>query len=247
MYIDNMTFVLFFPKMEKVRARALELESALEEYFEAPFTILPIPEDAPPEIPRIIAKSHNGHSQLTVSLINLQLEMNFDDSYNEEISTCFDYLKTRVEVLKGVMSKFCDQSFLFSGISARVILNKDVEDTMSFLKNKFVGIESTIEPYNVTNKVAYVLEDAYYLNLTIANVRTYEGKVGEGITKPEIREISNHVAVEVDVNDKFGYNHNKEHRCTNDSISFINNTVEQFIKHELCKVLLKGEIMYDKQ
>lgn len=244
MYIDTMSFVLFFPKIEKIRQKSTELEESLKKYFLSPFTLLPIPEDVPPEIPRIIAESPNGHSRFTMSLINLQLDINFDDMYNEEIGLCFDYLEDRVELINDVIKECCNNIFLFAGVSARVILNNDIPNTMEFLSEKFVGIKSRIEPYNINNKVAYVLEDAYYLNFNIANMRVYEDNHPATRIKPKLTQVSNQVSVEIDINDKYGYNHNQEYQCTEDSINYIIKLSKEFIQNELCNVLLKGEELY---
>ena len=41
-------------------------------------TVLPIPDDAPLEIPRIIIKSLNEHSQLNISPIATTLQINYN-------------------------------------------------------------------------------------------------------------------------------------------------------------------------
>ena len=47
----------------------------------SPFNLMPIPNEAPPEFPRITATSKNGHSQLMVSGNNVQVTTMFDSHF----------------------------------------------------------------------------------------------------------------------------------------------------------------------
>ena len=92
MIIDNICFSLSFERIQNFRQQILDIEKKLGDHFITPLNILPIPDDAPPEIPRIIARSKQNHTELIVSSNNLQISTKFDDNYNKKIDKCFEYM-----------------------------------------------------------------------------------------------------------------------------------------------------------
>ncbi|GAA0864566.1 hypothetical protein [Paraclostridium tenue] len=242
MKIDNIGFNLYMPKVDNIRRFAYDIEQELKEYFITPFNIIPIPDDAPEEIPRIIAKSQNGHSELSISSININLNIEFDDIYNRDIDRCFDYIKERISKLIDVFSKYSDGKFLFSGIISRVIID-DIEDPIGFLSNNFLNVKSNNKLYNMSEKMAYLLDDTYYLNFNIYNIRTFEGVISENKVKPDVKEISHYMSIDIDMNDKYGYNHNEDHICTKDTIDHIIKSIKYNINQNINNIIEKKELI----
>lgn len=242
MKIDNIGFNLFIPKLNNIRQLYMEIENGLKEYFFAPFTILPIPEDVAEEVPRIVAKSKNGHSELVVSLINVQLTIQFDDNFNKDIEMCFDYILQRINKVIEVFGKYSNDTFLFSGITARIILD-DIDDPIEFLNNNCLKVKSSEKMYNASTKFAFLIEDKYFVNFNIYNLRTFEGIVNEGAIKPNVNELSNKLAIEMDINDKFGYNHNDDHICTKTTINHIIDITKRNIYNNTDNILKGKELI----
>lgn len=220
MKIESMGFNLYVPKITSIMQVAAEIERELGDCFLTPFTTVSIPSDAPEEIPRMIARSHNGHSELTVSLINVSLNVNFDDIFNKDIEKCFEYMNNRIDKLVEIFSKYSEGKFIFSGITSRIILDK-INTPMEFLSKNFVNVKSIIKPYNMSEKITYLIEDKYFLNFNVYNLRTFEGLMHENSVKPEVKEVSHYIAIDIDINDKYGYNHNDEHISTKETIKYI--------------------------
>lgn len=238
MKIDNIGFNLYMPKIDNLRLKSQEIEKKLIEYFE-PFSILPIPEDAPEEIPRMIAKSYKHHSELVISLINVQLNINFDDKFGFDES--FDYAKTRVDAIVDIFSEFSQGNFIFAGVTARVIIEE--EEPIDFLEKNFLNVKSSIRPYNMSEKIAYLLEDKYFLNFNIYNLRTFEGVFLGNKIKPEVKETSHVLAVEVDMNDKYGFNHNEDHTCKKETIQYTLDKIKNYTRINIEKMLSGGDLI----
>ncbi|PWW99187.1 hypothetical protein CYK75_10755 [Clostridium perfringens] len=243
MRIESIGFNLFIPKMNNIRQYYNEIEQNLKEYFVTPFTLVPIPDDAPEEIPRIIAKSKNGHSELQISLINVQLNIGFDDNlnFNSDINKCFSYTQERINRIVDTLGKYSNDVFLFSGITTRII--KDNQNPIKFLNDKFLNVKSNVDLYSISNKFTYLLEDKYFLNFNIYNLRTFEGIINEHNIKPEINEISNNLCIEIDMNDKYGFNHNREHLCTRNTIEHIINMIKNNINNNIDMILNNKELV----
>mgnify|MGYP001624269868 FL=1 len=74
MKVKNIKCSLFFQRIEAPRSKIDKLEaSSLSQHFIVPFNPQPIPNDAPPVLPRITATSINGDYDLMLSQINVQL------------------------------------------------------------------------------------------------------------------------------------------------------------------------------
>ena len=64
----------------KIRRNVNQIEDLLQDYYGTP-QVMPIPDDFAAEAPRIILKSHNGHSQISFSQISMDFTVNFDGAY----------------------------------------------------------------------------------------------------------------------------------------------------------------------
>ena len=78
MIIQSCAFTIHFPHNTKIREHLFELEKHFTD-FQKPFTLVPLPPDAPMEIPRIVAATEHGHSQLTICGNSAQLVTNFEN------------------------------------------------------------------------------------------------------------------------------------------------------------------------
>lgn len=234
--MESIGFNLFMPKLSDIRKKSITIEERLKEHFFTPFSILPIPDEAPEDIPRIIAKSKNGHSDISISLINAKLHINFDDNFNTDIEKCFVYIKEKIDKLVDIFGEYSSGKFIFSGITSRVVIDCE-HSPIDFLNSKFLNVKSDIIPYNISNKFTYLLEDTYYLNFNIYNLRTFEATFSEVKLKPDIKESGHYLTIEIDMNDKHGYNHNVDYLCTKQSIYHIINSVKYNINTNINNIL----------
>lgn len=241
MLVDSLSFNLFIPKINNIRGSIERFEDALKEDFATPFTILPIPDDAPEEIPRIIAKSRNGHSELSISLINANLKINYDNNFNRSYEMCFEYIKGKIDILLDVFSEIVDDKYIFAGMLGRIIVD-NITEPIEFLESKFCNINANIKPYNFSEKITYILDDIYFLNFNIYNLRTYEGIVSEQSMKPDVNQTSHNIAIDIDINDKYGYNHNKTYVSSRKSIENIIEIAKRNIIMNINNILNEGEL-----
>jgi len=143
MELSNLTNILvktarynmFFPKVANLRRKAFEIEDQLSPYFNA-VTLVPVPDEAPEEIPRISTSSHHGHSSLNISLTNAQIATNYDEKFENDWPSCLSYLKERVNQISNVLSKYINGQYLFSGLTIELIVNGH-DNPIELIKNNF--------------------------------------------------------------------------------------------------------------
>lgn len=241
MKIERITYNLFYPKIEDIRREFLSIEEQLKEHFVLPFNLLPLPNDAPVEIPRITAKSKHNHSELQMSLVNTKLLVSFDENYSTDIEKCLNYLKERIYKVTDVLSKFSDGKFLFSGITTNIIFEKD--NPINLLTEHFSKLNSNIEPYNVSNKYTYLKDNIYFINITIENLRKYQNVLTNNLSyKPTIKELSHNLLLTLDLNDKYAYNHNNDYFTNEESIHKLLAFTEKFLKEKAVDIVEGKEL-----
>src|SRR5690606_7925747 len=139
-------------------------------------TIIPIPDEAPEEIPRISTSSHHGHSQLNVSLTNAQITTNYDENFEQDREGCLGYLKDRVSHITDVLSPYVEGGFLFSGLTTELVIeNLDGISPLDIIKSKFLNYQGSVQPHDLEYKMTFVVDDIHYVNITFSNMRIYEG------------------------------------------------------------------------
>lgn len=239
MLIRNTRFNLVFPKVDHLRRKAFEIEERLAHYF-SPITLVPIPDEAPEEIPRISTSSHNGHSNLNISLNNAQLFTSYDEKYQDNWKECLDYLVERVNEVSGVIDSYVEGNFLFSGLTTEIVINVG-EDPINLIKSQFLNLKSNVEPHDINYKITFVIEEKYYVNITINNLRVYEGLVGDGpIQLSSLKEKEHTLGLTIDINDRYAHNFNPKHTSSIHEIKKIFDLTDKVISQSISKILSEG-------
>ncbi len=245
MLVRTARYNLFFPKVSNLRRKAFEIEETLSPYFTS-VTLIPIPDDAPEEIPRIATSSHNGHSTLNISLTNAQISTSYDEKFERDWESCLSYLKERVFQISNVLSSYIEGDFLFSGLTTEIVFDDLGENTpLELIKTRFLNYKGAQEPYDLEYKMTFVVDDSYYVNITFSNMRIYEGihQAGAGIMQfSELQETANLLGVVVDINNRFAFNHKKDHHSSQDSIEKIFEITYGLLDSRLKKMIEEGEV-----
>ena len=83
MLIKNTSISIKYQKIDNLKKNYFLNEDILKEHFNEA-TVLPIPDDAPLEIPRIIIKSLYEHSKLNISPIATTLQINYNEGFETD-------------------------------------------------------------------------------------------------------------------------------------------------------------------
>jgi len=241
--VKTARYNMFFPKVANLRRKAFEIEDQLSPYFNA-VTLVPVPDEAPEEIPRISTSSHHGHSSLNISLTNAQIATNYDEKFENDWPSCLSYLKERVNQISNVLSKYINGQYLFSGLTIELIVNGH-DNPIELIKNNFLNYKGSIEPYDLQYKVTFLIDQIYYVNITFSNVRTYEGIVPlyTGIHNfVGLKEISNALAVSIDINDRHGFNYEQDYFSSTEKFEHIFEIAYKILDSRLIKMIEEGVI-----
>lgn len=244
MKVQNTLYNIVYPKVSNLRRKVFELEDKLANSFTVPFSLLPIPDDAPDEIPRISARSHLGHSVLNISQNTTQFATNYDDNFQGDWSKCSDYIKRRVEELYTGLNSFLNGDFLFSGLTTNLVLDHLEGNPIDIIKRHLVNLQSEAAPFDLEYKVTFTIEERYYINITFKNLRMFEGLAPAGsIGIPPLtmlKEKAHMLGVTLDINDRYGFNFTPNYRTNSDQVLRIIDITGDIVEHKLNTMVMEG-------
>lgn len=97
MIIQNSAVNIMFSRCENIKKQYILNEEILKERFNEA-SILPIPDEAPSEIPRVIVKTKGEHSQLSIAPEAVNFQTVYSDDYTQNWELCEEYIKVELKI-----------------------------------------------------------------------------------------------------------------------------------------------------
>lgn len=237
MIIKSAVFNIILVNTDNIRRKMMMLEPKLLEYF-LPINILPIPDDAPNEIPRVLMTTKNGHSNIQISPQAITMVTNFDGEFTKNWDLCLQYLKERIDKILEIAQELSNsEKFLFSGLTTNLVVDTE-ENVVEKLKNKLLKVKASDGLYDINCKLTLTKED-YYINITYMNNREME--INQVTLKP-IREVKNELHIVLDINDRFAFNNIADYSSDKSKINHILEISTDLLVDKVYQFLEKGEI-----
>ncbi len=240
MIIQNTNFNIFYPKILNLRRKIVDYEDKLSVFF-LPVNILPIPDDAPEEIPRITMSTINGHSSMNLSLTGAAFTTNYDEKFNNSWEKCLGYLNDRIGKVYDILDILKQEKFLFAGLLTQIFMDEISSNPVDLINDRILKLNSKTKPFDVDCKITFVYDDNYYININVSNVRLFEGLIPNGIsTSGILQEKANIVGVTIDINDRYGFNYNKGYTSDYTKVQRILEITTDIINNKLNKLIMEG-------
>lgn len=253
MIIQSCAFTIHFPQNIRIREHLFELEKHFVD-FQKPFTLVPLPPDAPMEIPRIVASTEHGHSQMTICGNSAQLVTNFDAEFNQDVKRCIEYVSDKcnriVSALPIIDGSGADSpKFYFSGLSMTLLFGEEdgITDSVGYVSKKFINYNANLPTDEVQFRLAFVVEDKYYVNVLVQNNRAFSGLPDERGSFAGLKILGDHLQVVLDINDRYAFNHEQSYVSCIETVSSLSELAEQFALKHIASFIKNGEIEYVKQ
>jgi len=208
--IVSSKFSLIYPRNSLIRRKANEFEDAFCEKYLAP-SVLPVPDEIEPEMPRILLGSKNGHSQISVSQISLELNVNYTNDYIKEYSLCENYLLDRTNIILHTLKSIKLENILYIGLSTFIEIPLDITDDkiLQHIVDKLS--KSTFKDlHDFHQKLTFILSDEYYLNIGVSNYRKYSSSEEQYPTMTfsisNAKVVERGILVSIDINNRYRFN-----------------------------------------
>lgn len=201
------------------------MENSLKQFFLTPFNLLPIPDDAPDEIPRFLAGSPFGHSQFVATKNSFALMTRYDEQFSANWSQCASYLADRIAVLEQSVREI-GAKVSYLGLVARIFWPDAFPSTT--LRRSFLNTESDF--YDVSIRFTELVDEEAFLNYTLSSVRSYP-HAQSGLPNTGIECL-------VDLNTRYAVNMGQQPKLTTDELLQL---IDTFVLTKL-PTLLGGDV-----
>ena len=246
MKVNNIMCILFFQRIEAPRGNVDKLEtSSLSKYFGVPFNPQPIPNDAPPSLPRITATSLNGDYDLMMSQINIQLTRKKSADLDNEFEKVIEEMKTIITEIYNSVSQVYNADTLYFGINCQVDIDDD--NPIQTLKSKYLkNISENIEEMNL--RYSTVEKNKYYTNTALSNTIEYNLQIPltkdqekniviDTMSTSQFNKVKSFIQMNLDINDKYAFNNDSNYRTTTEEIQKIIDEMKNTINSKINEVL----------
>lgn len=204
------------------------LEKELNNYFKAPFLI----NDKEPFInigfPRIIAQGHDKKSIFNMTLVNANLNINYNNEV--DIDDILLEINEKIQFLYDALKSIYELEILYASI--KIETTNEVFNVLDLQKELINEKNNDIEDFTI--KKTYKKDDKYYLNITkmltkevnidIKLPKNIQINEGDMITRSMLVSLEDGKVVGdilnnlFEVNNRLGYNNNSNYRVTKDEI-----------------------------
>lgn len=212
MKIKDSTITFWFQKQSNPKIYVDKFNEILKEHF-FDFSIIGVPANITPVIPRLTAVSSSNHSRIEISLINAKLTTNFDDNYSENFSMCLDYLKERTFKLFEAL-RSCNINIIYSAIF--INLEEKEDNAVKKIKEQFLKVEDLERIDEIGVRFSQIKSNKFYQNISFSNSKQVKvEKIFEDdqgniilplISLNDASEVENYLSVSLETNDKFSFN-----------------------------------------
>lgn len=240
MRIQSATYNIVYPECRNIRREVFTLEDKLDSLFVKPFSLIPIPDDAPAELPRIQATSNVGNSLLSISLNSAQLNIEYNNIEYNNNDFLEDIRKCMYKVFDAI-SNSTNNKYLFSGLTLNIVVDDLNTNPVDVLLNNFGQSNNNIKPFDITNKVAYVYNDQYYINIECSNFRKYRSPSSISINPfANAEEVAHLMLVTLDINDRYAFNYKDGYLSSSDEVENIINLTSSILSTKIERYIKEG-------
>ena len=240
MIIQNSAVNIMFSRCENIKKQYILNEEILKERFNEA-SILPIPDEAPSEIPRVIVKTKGEHSQLSIAPEAVNFQTIYSDDYTQNWELCEEYIKSRIENIFKLTDKFTAEQYNYIGIVTNLIWDNVSKDGNKILFKNLFGIPSADNLDDLVVKYTYIEKEKYYANITLQSARIYKNSnVNEAGSFVEDNLEAHTIGITLDINDRYAFNMQKGYLSNKTNFDELLNLTTVIINSKLKNLVEKG-------
>ena len=243
MLIQNTSVTVNYKKIDGIKKAYINNEEKLHKYFNLG-TVLPIPDNAPLEIPRIMVQTVNEHGQLLISPIRTTFNVNYNAGFEMDWAKCSQYIKERMRCIFFFFFIITKDSYEYIGLVSTILFDDIKENGTNVIANNLIKSKNINDLYDIDIKFTFVEDNKIYTNITLQDARIFKSgvdiaKAGDLSFKNQIEES---VGVILDINDRYGFNNNPNYVSGSDVLEQLIYYMDHVINNKLETLVRKGEL-----
>lgn len=241
MIIKGTAVTIRYKKIENLKRTFYNHEDILEGYF-VEAAVLPIPDDAPVEVPRIIVKSNNEHSQLNITPVNATLQIKFDKGYEIDWGSCKNYILNKMAIVFELLNKMTYNEYEYIGVVTEILMNDKYNNGTDLITNNLLKSNDLNAIYDMQLKYTFVENENMFVNIVLQNARLYKENVNMDVSGAlsADNQVKETIGVIVDINDRYGFNNISNYHTDSKKLEALIEHLTTILESKLETLLEKG-------
>ncbi len=208
-YVAQAILTSVFPRRSDIRQLAFQFEERLQDRFLPP-TVLPLPDELEPEMPRILFGAKDGTGQLIISQVSLSLQNHYSRQQKRQLAHVEGCLTGSFPVIFGLLEFMLQMRPNFVGVALVVNLPSqgDEQELLEFLCDRLRVAVERQGLHDLELKTVRVVENSFFANTVVRNFRTFKTESSsQGVPPmPMGQALETGLQIVVDCNDRYCYN-----------------------------------------
>lgn len=241
MVIRDTAISIRYKKIENIKKLYFQNDETLKDKFNEA-TILPIPDDAPLEIPRIIIKSKSEHSQINITPVNMTLQTNYNNGFERDWMECVKYILGMANPVFQFLNTVTTNEYEYIGLVVNVLIDDEKINTAQLLASNLLKSDAAERIYDLSLRYTFVEGEDKFVNIQLQNLRVYR----PGLSAEVAGELSltnqesEVIGATIDVNDRFGFNNLKGYRSNQEKLNELLDLASNVINYKLSEIIHGG-------
>lgn len=242
MLTQGTSITVTYKQVEGIKIAYYNNKELLKDYFNEA-TVLPIPDDAPLEIPRIIIKTKNEHAQLNISPIATTFEIRYDSGFERNWQECSAYITDRMSKVFKFLNILTDNKYEYIGLVSNVIYDEIEQEGAKKIAKNLLNATQISNLYDINIKYTFVENQKLFINIMLQNARLF--KKGVSVNEAGALSVQDQVAESIgaiiDINDRYGFNTDPSYISDSSMLNTLIESMGIIIKNKLATLIEKGE------
>ena len=136
--------------------------------------------------------------------------------------------------------------YLFSGLTINIVIDDILDNPIDIISKNFYQVESDKKPFDINNKVTYVFDEKYYINIQCSNIRSYESISSIGINPfANAKETSHLIGLTLDINDRYAFNYKEGYLSKSEEVEHIIDLSYSILSEKIDLYIKEGVLIFD--
>lgn len=241
MLIQGTSITVMYKRIEDIKKNYYNNKDILSEFFNEA-TVLPIPDDGPDEIPRIIIKTLHEHAQLNISPIATTFDIRYNDGFENNWKSCAGYICERMKKVFEFLNFLTNNSYEYIGLVSNVVYDDVKQDGAKKLSATLLRSEKIEGIHDINIKYTFVEDENMYVNILLQNARMFKPGTlpSEAGSLGSSEQIAESIGAVVDINDRYGFNNDKNYKSCSGKLQDLIDSMTNVIENKLCTLIEEG-------
>lgn len=242
MLIKGTSISVKYKRIDGLKRVYYNNEEILKQYFNEA-TVLPVPDNAPADIPRIIVKTLHEHAQLNITPVSSTLQITYDEGFERDWQACARYIQERMKPVFAFLNILTTNKYDYIGIVTNVLLDDIKTDGAKVLANNLLKTQNSSRIYDLDVKYTFIEDENIFVNILLQNARLFnEGASADIAGALGLKnQIAESVGVVIDINDRYGFNSLEEYQTESSKLDCLLGKMTEVIDNKLNSLMEQGE------